>query len=307
MANPLPTPRRPSGAWGRLKPAHLDPLESMGLPSKGDNRLLDPKTQESYYNKIVSRYMQFCAKAGRSDDALDQAFASLSLSANASSKPEKKNGHGNQQERMIATEKDEANGRELTILLSAMRKLRESIVAASRVDTFAQRAYIFTIRSAILCSSYESYYPALLHLLFRIHLHTPLPTPELDEFVGYYILDTACRLGDLGRAYEIKIAWRFKNQVVEGILRALVHDDWVQFWKMKSRVDGYMRKLVECAEQGVRTHALKCLGRSYLSAERVYVERCTGRSWGLLKEIDGVGWELQDGSDRVVIRRIKVR
>lgn len=29
---------RNSVPWSRLKPVNLDPLESMGLPSKGDNR-----------------------------------------------------------------------------------------------------------------------------------------------------------------------------------------------------------------------------------------------------------------------------
>lgn len=33
---------RPSGPWGRLKPVNLDPLESVGLPSKGDNRYIEP-------------------------------------------------------------------------------------------------------------------------------------------------------------------------------------------------------------------------------------------------------------------------
>jgi len=28
----------PSGPWGRLKPVEQDPLESFGLPSKGDTR-----------------------------------------------------------------------------------------------------------------------------------------------------------------------------------------------------------------------------------------------------------------------------
>lgn len=36
-------PRAFSGAWGRLKPVTLDPLESMGLPSKGDNRFIHVK------------------------------------------------------------------------------------------------------------------------------------------------------------------------------------------------------------------------------------------------------------------------
>jgi hypothetical protein len=30
--------RTPSRAWDRLKPVNLDPLEAVGLPSKGDNR-----------------------------------------------------------------------------------------------------------------------------------------------------------------------------------------------------------------------------------------------------------------------------
>lgn len=30
--------RQPSGPWSRLKPISIDPLESVGLPSKGDNR-----------------------------------------------------------------------------------------------------------------------------------------------------------------------------------------------------------------------------------------------------------------------------
>lgn len=30
--------RNASGPWGRLKPVEQDPLESIGLPSKGDTR-----------------------------------------------------------------------------------------------------------------------------------------------------------------------------------------------------------------------------------------------------------------------------
>jgi len=30
--------RTPSGPWSRLKPVNIDPLDAVGLPSKGDNR-----------------------------------------------------------------------------------------------------------------------------------------------------------------------------------------------------------------------------------------------------------------------------
>lgn len=71
--------RAHSAPWSRLKPVDLDPLDAFGLPSKGDARLLDPKTQERYYTKIVERYMSFCSDAGERDELL-RRFSSLELS-----------------------------------------------------------------------------------------------------------------------------------------------------------------------------------------------------------------------------------
>ena len=272
-------------------------------------RLLDHKAQELYYNKIVERYMQFCAAAGRDDDTLDRAFASLSLGADptkVSSDFHPSTSSMDVSEQGLNTLKSATTTRELATLLLSMRKLREGLLASSRTDTFAQRVYIFTIRSALLSSSYEAYSPALSHLLHRIHPLTPLPSPELHEFVGYYILDLACRLGDFGTAYQVRRSYRYRDEQVEGVVKALVHDDWVSYWRLRGKVDGYQRKLMEWAEDGMRMHALKCIGRSYLMVERGYVERCAGRGWGMLKEKNKVGWEL-DGGDKVIVRRVKVR
>jgi len=43
-------------------------------------RLLDYKTQERYYTKIVERYMDFCTDAGRGDE-LSRRLARLDISA----------------------------------------------------------------------------------------------------------------------------------------------------------------------------------------------------------------------------------
>lgn len=204
---------------------------------------------------------------------------------------------------------------ELQLILSATRKLREAIIASHRTDAFAQRAYVFIIRAAILCRSWESYHPAILYLLHTIHPITPLPDSDLKDFVGYRILDEACRLGDLAEAnrvrvgYSLKYGWARddgKMRRVNKVLEALVRDDWCVFWRMKRAVDGYQRRLMEWAEEGVRVHALKCLGRSYFSAERTYVERCAGMEWKELVR-QGVGWELQADGEGVVIRRVKAK
>ncbi|MCJ1413261.1 hypothetical protein MMC19_007365 [Ptychographa xylographoides] len=247
--------------------------------------------------------MQFCAAAGRDGDALDQAFASLSLQGSGGTSLS--DGVVRVEGTTVHHAADDASRKELFTILAAMRKLREAIVASSRTDSFAQRAYVFIIRASILTSSYESYHPALLHLLSKIHPLTPLPPPELHEFVAYHILDVTCRLGDYAAAFVLRKKWALRDDRVEGVLRALVHDNWVDFWRLRDRVDGYQRNLISWADDGMRKHALKCLGRGYLSVDKKYVERCAGRSWQELKRKDNVGWGL-DG-DTVTVRRIKAK
>ena len=247
--------------------------------------------------------MQFCAAAGRDNDALDRAFAGLSLDT---SRSDNASAHRlDFEDGRFEREGDAVSKKELGMLLMAMRKLREGIVGAGRTDTFAQRVYVFIIRAAILTSTFESYAPALLHLLHKINVSTPLPAPELHEFVGYHILDLACRLGDYVETYAVRNTWGYRDERVEGVLRALVHDDWVGFWRLRGVVDGYQKRLMGWAEDAVRRHALKCLGRGYLSVEKGYVEKCAGRPWEELKRWDGVGWELE--GNRVTIRRVKAK
>lgn len=187
----------------------------------------------------------------------------------------------------------------------AMRKLREAIVATSRTDEFAQRAYMFIIRTTILLKHWESYHAALLYLLRRIHLHTPLSATEVQEFVGYYILDLACRQGDLHAAYKVKHDYKYSDRKVDRVVYALVHDDWFVFWMVQRKVDGHVRTLMSWSEGQMRMHALKCLARSYFTAEKDFVERSTNLEWTALVKDMEVGWEL-DG-DKVTIRRPKVR
>ncbi|KAF4543755.1 putative sac3 ganp nin1 mts3 eif-3 p25 protein [Lasiodiplodia theobromae] len=198
---------------------------------------------------------------------------------------------------------------ELGTILSAMRKLREAIVASHRTDHFAQRAYIFIIHAAILTKSWESYLPALRYLLNHIHAHTPMTSSEFNEFAGYYVLDLACRQGDLASAFahrsRLGLAYSDPTGRVDRLLRALVMDDWISFWQLHKLVDGYQKRILEFKEDDIRLHALKCLGRSYFGAEKGYIEKCTGRDWDQLVK-SGVGWELHEG-DKVVIRRPKAR
>ncbi|KAI1113119.1 hypothetical protein F5Y14DRAFT_452347 [Nemania sp. NC0429] len=302
--------RAPSAPWSRLKPVELDPLESMGLPSKGDNRLLDFKTQERYYTKIVERYMTFCSDAGERDELL-RRFASLHLSstdanananANANTAPSRSRPG---QSPHPAPSPAQPASKALADILSALRKLREGIVASKRVDDFATQAYLFCIRLAVLVKHPESYHPAILHLLRRIQPVHGMTTVELSEVTSYLVLDTACRRNNLEEAFALRRRYRLRDSKVDAVLDALTHDNYVKFMRLKQRVDRHRAKLLEYAEGAMRQHLLKCFGRTYLSVDLSFLEACAGSAWPRLVAEDGVGWEL-DGS-KVVIRKVKAR
>lgn len=270
----------------------------MGLPSKGDNRLLDFKTQERYYTKIIERYMTFCSDAGERDELL-RRFASLNLSSAdaAASQPVPKHG------RPPNAGKDESKA--LSDVLSALRKLREGIVASKRADDFAVQAYLFCIRLSVLVKHSESYHPAILHLLRRIQPAHGMTTVELNEVISYLVLDAACRRNNLGEAFALRHRYRLKDPKVDAVLDALTHDNYVEFKRLKQKVDGHRAKILEYAEETMRRHLLKCFGRTYLSVDLPFLETHADSSWAQLTAEDGVGWELE--GSKVIIRKVKAR
>ncbi|KAK3399860.1 hypothetical protein B0T20DRAFT_434352 [Sordaria brevicollis] len=303
--------RAPSGhQFSRLKPAEIDPLAEYGLPSKGEKRLLNHKTQEAYYAKIAERYLAFCTDAG-DRDSLQRQFSRLALSDSSTST-------GNTSTPLLpagsTSSSDSSTTPHLPVpsssdnlsqILSALRKLREALVASSRIDDFTTQVYLFAVRLGILSSSFETYLPSLLYLLRVIHRSPshPLTSVEYHEVVSYLVLDTACRRGDLAEAYNFRNRYGLKDAKVDATLKALVMDDWVAWRRTKRSVDGYRVRLMEFAEPGIRQTILKAFGRAYLSVGYEYLEEVMGMKWEEMVRGYGVGWERED-SGRVVIRRI---
>ncbi|KAH7625583.1 hypothetical protein B0T09DRAFT_387926 [Sordaria sp. MPI-SDFR-AT-0083] len=313
------TGKTPSGhQFSRLKPAEIDPLAEYGLPSKGEKRLLNYKTQEAYYSKIAERYLAFCTDAG-DRDSLQKQFSRLALGdrtnntnvntskpllpAGSTSTPlSTSHSHDSSTSSQLPIPPSSDN---LSQILSALRKLREALVASSRLDDFTTQVYLFAVRLGILSSSFETYLPSLLYLLRVIHRSPshPLTSVEHHEVVSYLVLDTACRRGDLAEAYSLRNKYKLKDAKVDATLKALVMDDWVSWRRTKRAVDGYRVRLMEFAEPGIRGHVLKAFGRAYLSVGQEYLEESMGMRWEEMVERFGVGWELsKDG--RVVIRKI---
>jgi hypothetical protein len=257
--------------------------------------LLDPKTQERYYTKIIERYMTFCSDAGERDELL-RRFGSLDLDETPRSTGSREPGP------ITIPPKDT---KALSDVMQALRKLREGIVASKRVDDFAIQAYLFCIRLSVLVKHPESYHPAVLYVLKTLHPQQSLTRVELQEIVGYLVLDAACRRSDLSEAYDLRHRYRLQDSKIDAVLGALAHDNYYLFRKSQRSVDGHKAKLMEFAEPEMRIHTLKCFGRSYLTVEKEFLEKCTDSDWQTLKSKNGVGWDI-DGQ-RVIIRKVKGR
>ena len=295
--------------------------------------LLDPKAQEGFYNKIVARYMQFCTRYSKD---LDNAFASLSLeddrstlSGSATLRPVGPS--ATQDPSSLAAMQPELNAlpgirpvnvpapspsAELSTILLALRKLREGLLASSASapsPVFSQRVHVFNIRTAILAFHPQGYHPSLLHLLFTLHTPAhPLPKSELVEMTTYLILDTAIRQNDLCQAYAMRyhgrVRFGFKSRMVDNILRAVVMGDWVTFWRVRQKVDGYVRAILHWHIETQRKLALKAIGRSYLACDVEYILQSTSGgelTWEDLVRMEDVGW-MRDG-DKVVIRKPRAK
>ncbi|CRG86398.1 hypothetical protein PISL3812_03404 [Talaromyces islandicus] len=327
-----------TNAASRLRPV-ADALDAVGFPSKGDKTLLEHKAQRGFYDKIVDRYMRFCA---RNSHDLEAAWASLPASASADAtknppasfptKPRAQPPSQNEQnadslvsktaQLSLGTQKptlDEPQkppAAELSTLLMALRKLREALLATASTTpiAFQQQVHIFSVRFSILARHPPSYFASLRYLLESLHTPTyPLTPPQLTEFTSYLILDYACRQNSFATAYTLLVESKqklgFQSPVVEQVLTALTHDNWVSFWRIHKGVDGYMRAVMGWATENVIRQALKAVGRTYLSVNLNWLlTSCTGDedwTWESLVEKERLGWDRE--GDTIVIRRPKPR
>jgi hypothetical protein len=347
MATAPTLTRKSSTPWERLKPAKQDSLESMGFVSKGDTkyvllsryvhslnayRLLEIKTQESFYNKIVARYMQFCTHHSKD---LESAFASISLEDSVSTSsdsarnppvPHAPQGRGrpitpsppkrisSSPVKGVTPPTPPPPSQELSVILLALRKLREALLATSSSaasPVFSQRVHVFCIRLAILAFHPPSYHPPLIHLLFVLHTPLfPLPASELSEMTTYLILDLACRQQEMASAFSLRSNSRlhqgYESRVVDEIFRAVITNNWVAFWRVRRSVDGYVRALMQWNVPSLRRNSLKALGRAYLTCDLQWILQSAAgaeMSWEELVDKENIGW-MADGSN-VVIRKPK--
>lgn len=268
-------------------------------------RLLDIKAQELYFDRVVERYLGFCARHSKD---LDAAWASLPT---GSSSDVTQNPPGST---TSPPKRGPSASDELSKILLSLRKLREALLATASTTpvSFSQRVHVFSIRISILAQHPPSYFPSLRYLIENLHSAShPLADSELKEFVSYLILDYACRQDDMVAAFDLRARARseyvFRSQTVDRVLAALMHENWIMFWRVRNGVDSYMRAVMNLAADRVRRHALKAVGSAYLGVDAKWIlEGCTGDkgwTWEKLVERERIGWQKE--GDKIIIKRLR--
>ena len=268
--------------------------------------------------------MTFCAKNSlfldrafgalprvHSEDPTKNPPIALSPKSGSSRKLSKSESGGSESSGTLYT----SIGTELSLILVAMRKLREAILVTD-IDTplqFQQRVHVFCIRAGILSEHPPSYYPPLKRLLYELHTEAnPLQPEVLDEMTTYMLLDVACRQCTVEVAYEMRIKARaefgYENPIVDDVLRAVLYENWAMFWRVRNAAEGYSRALIDWASEWIRWRALKVIAKTYTTVPLEYLMKCctgdeNGMTWEELVEKEGLGW-LREG-DNIVIRRLR--
>ena len=127
---------------------------------------------------------------------------------------------------------------------------------------------------------------------------------------AYLILDLATRQADLSNAYALRensrVKFGYKNRNIDMLLHSIVTNDWVIFWRIRRRVDGYLRAILHFHAESLRKTVLKAIGRSYMNCDIEWIldsSTDSELSWRELVEKEDVGW-IRDG-DRAIIRKPK--
>lgn len=282
------TMRPPPPLGNRLKSIDEDPLDAIGLPSRGDAKLASSEAQEYYFELLKSRCeaegfsvgsIQVRQCAGRSGSCLAKQFSNLDL-----------------------FDRNRRNNQQLAKLLSAMRKLRESLVATKRCDELTREAYLLIIRLTIYLEHHEAYHPALLYVLHSPGLAGLFTRGENMELARYSVLDLAGRQEAMREAWDQ--AWRcgilhprpfgdledvsrlradgrgdISNQTLKCVLRAAVRNDLLLFHTQKQKLSLNERILLKPLQRRLDADAVACLSRAYFGAKVDFVERTFNLRW----------------------------
>lgn len=267
---------------------------------KTSARLLNPRVQEDYFDHILSRYTHLHKSSEDPVDSIEQGLLSMSLKdqidcegwADFCSKFSSK-----------ALQSPAQQPMDTSTVLAAMRKLREGLVASSRLDVFSHQVYFFIIYATILIGNFESFHPALLHLIRVIFARSDIAKTQKDEFVGFYILDLACRQGNLRKAFETRHVYACNDQNINKLLMALVRGDWRLYWKTYEVMNVYQKKLLQASHEMMRQHTINCVSASYLSVRRDFLEEAARSPWRDISRLTPKTWEL-DG-EQILVRRIR--
>ncbi|KAI9725331.1 MAG: hypothetical protein M1828_003346 [Chrysothrix sp. TS-e1954] len=276
----------------RLREVVVDPLEEYGLPSKGETRLNEHDTQEAYFALILSRVEQQSRLDKSRIDGLADDVASLAIDHTLKVRRAAPPIHSYQ---------------ELPdIVVMAMRKVREGIVASKRADAFAQDVYKFIIRSTIRAEKREAYHPALLYLLRSLDVRSPLSEQDRQELAGYLVLDLACFQNDLNAAYMLQRRYELQDRTIRDILHALARENWDSYWKSKHAATVCQWQLTSYADERMRRHVGKCLTKTYFTCDRDFIEKALDLDReSLSTSIGNFNWQIED--EMVVIRKLKPR
>jgi hypothetical protein len=121
------------------------------------------------------------------------------------------------------------------------------------------------------------------------------------------MLHLAACLEEYGAALAVKNEFQIVERRALQAVNAIIHGNYWSYRAARNRVDQYTGRLMDYAEDRMKKLMLKCIGTAYFTVDLPYLEVVSGVSWKKLQEDYSVGWELDEATKAVTVKRPKMK
>uniref|UniRef100_A0A060T530 ARAD1C02706p n=1 Tax=Blastobotrys adeninivorans TaxID=409370 RepID=A0A060T530_BLAAD len=264
--------------------------QEYGLPSRGEDRRLteDKRARQQLYARVQTEFVQYCHDH-------DKTIAGHSLAQLALESISPKIRH---QWRSSHSESSlhcpESSKVTIESILMSLRKLREAVLATP--DIFSKHIYLLSVKAALIAGQYQTYLPALRHLM-ALEEKKLLLKHETQLVYDLYVIHMANQRERQEVSSHIHLASPSAQTAALAFLTGN-YFRWINGFKSEKNPWRYL--VMAQGHPSIVKQALEAISKSYMTMKVSSLETLTACSW---PDLLNYGCTFTRENDTVVIRR----
>lgn len=243
----------------RLRPTVSSPEFGHISRVDGDKKLLDYETQELFFGQIKER-------------------------------------HTLRKLRDTTEDTNDVDQGSIDACMSALRKLREGIVASRREDLFAIDVFERTVRCAILVNHKDAYMPTMRYLIRTLYPNAQgrICLKSRDILHSLYLIHLFM-IGDHTEYMVERSKLGERKGLAHEIVRAYIQGNWTRWHHLLKDAAFLEAKLMQQTFSIMADHVLSTISASYMAVDIAWLTKASSDHWRA-KVKDNPLWSLDEAT-----------